>query len=187
MVQRLAAQSHRRVIETHTPLDGVPIGPHATFVVVARHPLDAAVSLYHQGNNLDRQRLRELTGADLHVPATPRPPLDAWLSAWIDAMRQRAAELAPNPRGILIDPRAFFRQGISGAGTSVASPSDLARYSPSCRRTGAPGPAGLAAPVMGVLVDCDRVYRDAGAARLRHGSSGALAYHCETSSRRLRR
>lgn len=201
VVDRLAAQSHRRVIKTHTPLDGVPNSPRATYIVVARHPLDAAVSLYHQGSNLDRQRLRELTGADHGGPATPRPSLEAWLSAWIecaedpfealdsldgvmhhlsdawgrrdepnvvlvhfddlradlatqmrqlvtrlgldrfahqmtelvaaasiDAMRQRATELAPNSQGILRDPRAFFRQGISGAGTRLASPSDLARY-----------------------------------------------------------
>ncbi len=37
--------------QTHTPLDGLPIEPQATYVVVARHPLDAAVSLYHQGEN----------------------------------------------------------------------------------------------------------------------------------------
>ncbi|MBM0238087.1 sulfotransferase domain-containing protein, partial [Micromonospora sp. ATA32] len=59
---RLAAQPHRRFIKTHTPLDGVPIDPRVSYVVVARHPLDAAVSLWHQGGNLDRVRLAELTG-----------------------------------------------------------------------------------------------------------------------------
>lgn len=215
VAERLAAQSHRRVIKTHTPLDGIPISPIATYLVVARNPLDAAVSLYHQGNNLDRQRLRELTGADHREPATPRPPLQAWLSAWIDrvedpfealdslagvmhhlsdawgrrndpnvvlvhfddlrgdlggqmrhlvtrlgldrfahemselvaaasidAMRQRATELAPDPQGILLDPRAFFRQGISGAGSTVASRSDLARYR---RRVGELAPPDLLA------------------------------------------
>src|SRR5215475_14408219 len=38
---RLAAQPHRRFIKSHTPLDGLPIDPRATYVVVAREPLDA--------------------------------------------------------------------------------------------------------------------------------------------------
>src|ERR1700677_538611 len=42
---RLAAQTHRRVIKTHTPLDGVPLHPRVTYIVVGRHPLDVAVSL----------------------------------------------------------------------------------------------------------------------------------------------
>jgi hypothetical protein len=81
---RLAAQPHRRVVKTHTPLDGVPADPRVTYVVVARHPLDAAVSLYHQGANIDRTRLRELTGAP-PTPTRPRPSLPDWLAAWIDA------------------------------------------------------------------------------------------------------
>ena len=58
---RLAAQDHRRFIKTHTPLDGIPLDPRATYIVTARHPLDMAVSLYHQGDNIDRARLRQLT------------------------------------------------------------------------------------------------------------------------------
>ncbi|MCP2343546.1 sulfotransferase domain-containing protein [Actinomadura rupiterrae] len=43
----LEAQAHRRVIKTHTPLDGLPLDPRATYIVVARDPLDVAVSRYH--------------------------------------------------------------------------------------------------------------------------------------------
>ena len=63
VVARLERQPGRRVVKTHTPLDGVPLDDRATYVVVARHPLDMAVSLWHQGANIDRVRLRELTGA----------------------------------------------------------------------------------------------------------------------------
>lgn len=49
LYERLAAQDHRRFIKTHTPLDGIPIDDRVTYIVVARHPLDMAVSLYHQG------------------------------------------------------------------------------------------------------------------------------------------
>lgn len=82
---RLDSQTHRRFIKTHTPLDGLPMDPRVTYVVVARHPLDAAVSLYHQSQNIDRQRLAALTGdPDL---ARPRalPPLGEWLTGWVSA------------------------------------------------------------------------------------------------------
>jgi aryl sulfotransferase len=42
---RLAGQQHRRFIKTHTPLDGIPLDPRATYIVTARHPLDMAVSM----------------------------------------------------------------------------------------------------------------------------------------------
>jgi len=87
---RLAAQQHRRFIKTHTPLDGIPLDPRATYIVTARHPLDTAVSLYHQGNNLDRAKIRALTGAPEPTgPPRPRKPLHDWLLAYItgDAAR----------------------------------------------------------------------------------------------------
>jgi hypothetical protein len=81
---RLAAQTHRRVIKTHTPLDGVPFDDRATYVVVARHPLDAAVSSYFHSANIDRVRLAELTGAPQREISPARPPLHAWLVGWVD-------------------------------------------------------------------------------------------------------
>lgn len=82
---RLAAQAHRRFLKTHTPLDGLPIEPEVTYIVVARHPLDAAVSLYHQGANIDRAVLRRLVGLPLDdAPPAPRPGLHQWLVEWIE-------------------------------------------------------------------------------------------------------
>ena len=81
VVADLEAQPHRRIVKTHTPLDGVPADPRATYLVVGRHPLDMAVSLYHQSDNIDRDRLAELTG----VPARSRrerPSLHDWLVSW---------------------------------------------------------------------------------------------------------
>jgi aryl sulfotransferase len=69
---QLAAQRHRRFIKTHTPLDGVPVDPRATYIVVARHPLDMAVSLFHQSTNLNHDRIAELTRAT--APASQPPP-----------------------------------------------------------------------------------------------------------------
>jgi len=78
---RLETQPGRRVVKTHTPLDGVVIDPRATYVVVVRDPLDMAVSLYHQGDNLDRERIAELTGRPYGGPVA-RPPVDEWLRGW---------------------------------------------------------------------------------------------------------
>jgi aryl sulfotransferase len=92
----LAAQEHRRFVKTHTPLDGIPIDPRVTYIVVARHPLDMAVSLFHQGANLDRHRLAELTG----TPAGPEhaaPPVPEALLRWIDADPAPADELDSLP------------------------------------------------------------------------------------------
>jgi aryl sulfotransferase len=70
---------------THTPLDGIPLDPRATYLVTARHPLDMFVSLYHQGDNIDHQRLRELTGQPEPTgPPRPRTPLHDRLLRWID-------------------------------------------------------------------------------------------------------
>jgi aryl sulfotransferase len=112
VLAQLAAQRHRRFIKTHTPLDGVPVDPRATYIVVARHPLDMAVSLFHQSTNLNHDRIAELTGAahpadkeplagrsadcaaeDLvggpverpaDHPQEARPPVKDALLAWID-------------------------------------------------------------------------------------------------------
>jgi aryl sulfotransferase len=82
---RLDAQPHRRFLKTHTPLDGVAIEPDVFYVVVARHPLDAAVSLYHQGANIDRAVLRRLVGLpEPAAPPAPRPELHEWLVEWIE-------------------------------------------------------------------------------------------------------
>lgn len=91
----LAAQAHRRIIKTHTPLDGVPIDPRVTYIVAGRHPLDQAVSLHHQGANIDRARLAELVGPaeragrddeDDRASAersSAQPDLVRWLRNWI--------------------------------------------------------------------------------------------------------
>lgn len=82
---QLDGQDHRRFIKTHTPLDGLPVDPRVTYIVPGRHPLDTAVSLYHQGGNLNRERIRELTGpSDCGPTVDDRPPLPQWLLEWIE-------------------------------------------------------------------------------------------------------
>jgi aryl sulfotransferase len=94
----LERQRHRRFIKTHTPLDGLPLDPRVTYLVTARHPLDAAVSLYHHSANIDRARMRELTGRPMPTqPPGPRKPLRDWLLGWIgnDADPRTALDSLP--------------------------------------------------------------------------------------------
>jgi aryl sulfotransferase len=200
VLERLEAQQHRRFVKTHTPLDGlVPLDPRATYVVVGRHPLDMAVSLYHQGSNMDRARVAELTRSS-QPQEVARPGLHDWLVGWVeeqvtpqenldslpgvlhhavdawaragdrvllvhyddlladlpgtmqwlaerlgiavpadrwqelvaaarfDAMRRRAAFLAPDRLGVLKDPDRFFRAGTSGAGQAILTLDEFSRY-----------------------------------------------------------
>ena len=96
---RLEKQQHRRFIKTHTPLDGIPLDPRATYLVVARNPLDMAVSLFHQGDNLNRDRIAELTGGP--APSgerAPEPrPLHESLVDWINRDTTPAEDLDSLP------------------------------------------------------------------------------------------
>ncbi len=117
---RLAAQTHRRIIKTHTPLDGIPLDPAATYIVVARHPLDMAVSLYHQGANIDREKVRLLTGQGAPDPAStppkPRKPLHEWLLAWIDSQDRPSDELDSLPGVMWHLSDAWARRTADGDG-----------------------------------------------------------------------
>ena len=57
---KLAAQTHRRFIKTHAPLDGIPLRDEVTYVVVGRDPRDVAVSYEHHTANMDYDRFLEL-------------------------------------------------------------------------------------------------------------------------------
>jgi aryl sulfotransferase len=89
IIARLEAQQHRRFIKTHTPLDGIPADPRATYIVIGRHPLDSAISLYYQDQNLNQARRRELAASLTGQPVADEPehpgkPARQWLLDWID-------------------------------------------------------------------------------------------------------
>ena len=48
-----AAQTHRRFIKTHTPLDGLPRHADVTYLVVGRDPRDVAISFEHHAANMN--------------------------------------------------------------------------------------------------------------------------------------
>jgi aryl sulfotransferase len=68
----LQAQSHRRFLKTHTPLDGIPNDPRVTYICVGRDPRDVALSIDHHIDNMDvgaflnaRERAAVIDGIEL--------------------------------------------------------------------------------------------------------------------------
>jgi hypothetical protein len=75
----LEAQTHRRFIKTHTPLDGVPRVESVTYIAVVRHPLDVALSDRDHEENMRRDLAVELRTAasgpvSPDIPAPEDPP-----------------------------------------------------------------------------------------------------------------
>jgi hypothetical protein len=94
VLARLAAQEHRRVIKTHTPLDGLPWDDRVTYLCVARDPRDVALSWDNHVANIDTEaflaaRARAVGLDDLPElmpggpPAPPADPLERFW-AWVD-------------------------------------------------------------------------------------------------------
>lgn len=91
-VRRLyAGQDHRRLIKTHTPLDGLPLDGRVTYLCVGRDPRDAVISMAHHRANMDRRRVAELLDAAGEAaeawPAASTAQLDdpaEQLQRWID-------------------------------------------------------------------------------------------------------
>jgi aryl sulfotransferase len=76
----LQAQSHRRFIKTHTPLDGIPQDPTVTYICVGRDPRDVALSIDHHIDNMDigafldaREQAAAIDGIELG-PLRRQPP-----------------------------------------------------------------------------------------------------------------
>jgi hypothetical protein len=82
-----AAQGHRRIIKTHTPLDGLPWFPEATYICVQRDPRDIFMSLLNHIKNAN-------------------PDSDAM---FVREMRESADEQEPLPE----DPNEFFRMWLT--------------------------------------------------------------------------
>jgi hypothetical protein len=87
----LAAQTHRRFIKTHTPLDGLPRDAGVTYLVVGRDPRDVALSYEHHLANIDFAHFMALRAAavgNADLAALPQPRLPsgdrvAWLRGFI--------------------------------------------------------------------------------------------------------
>jgi hypothetical protein len=76
-------------------LDGFALDDRVTYVVVARHPLDVAVSLLHHSRNLDRDRIAEVTGNRSSSP--PVGTITEWIDGWIRDDRDPSEQLDTLP------------------------------------------------------------------------------------------
>src|SRR5215471_18922941 len=66
LVAEFAAQPWRRIVKTHTPLDGLPFRDDATYVFCGRDPRDAFLSaIDHEANVSDETRAEALARAGL--------------------------------------------------------------------------------------------------------------------------
>jgi hypothetical protein len=94
LLARLEAQRHRRVIKTHTPLDGLPWDDRVTYVCVARDPRDVAISWDHHAGNIDLDAFLAARAGSVGLddlselmpdglPARPADPAERFW-AWVD-------------------------------------------------------------------------------------------------------
>ncbi len=99
----LAAQTHRRFIKSHTPLDGLPWDDRVTYITVGRDPRDVALSWDNHMNNLDIPAMIELRGKavgndDLpELMANMQPPAPDEASrfwAWVETTEDPMGGLA---------------------------------------------------------------------------------------------
>jgi hypothetical protein len=80
-----AAQPHRRIVKTHTPLDGLPYFPEASYVFCGRDPRDVFLSgLDHMANGSERTvadaRRRAGLPDDFAMPTDPNQLFPLWLT-----------------------------------------------------------------------------------------------------------
>lgn len=87
MHAKLSAQTHRRILKTHTPLDGLLWHPDARYIFVSRDPRDVFVSMMNHQDNTDLKMEKELslamgnevTFTDL-LASTEEKRLEDWLT-----------------------------------------------------------------------------------------------------------
>ncbi|MEM7531160.1 MAG: sulfotransferase domain-containing protein [Chloroflexota bacterium] len=86
LYETLEAQTHRRFIKTHVPLDGLPFYPQVKYLVVGRDARDVFMSLWNHYANYREGFYKKINDApDLVGEPCPRCPEDVhvfWQS-WI--------------------------------------------------------------------------------------------------------
>ena len=72
MAAQLEAQTHRRCMKTHLPLDGLPFDEEVRYVVVSRDPRDVFMSLINHYSHYTEYTLEGLNGGDRVGDPFPR-------------------------------------------------------------------------------------------------------------------
>lgn len=65
-IAALNAQTCRRHVKTHTPLDGIPLRPELRYISVFRHPIDAHLSFRRHVENMTQDVLGDIYPPDIH-------------------------------------------------------------------------------------------------------------------------
>jgi aryl sulfotransferase len=75
---RLESQTRRRCIKTHTPADGIPWFPEASYIVVGRDGRDAFMSFHNHMSNMRPDMIMELAGSAMAegIELGEIPPVD---------------------------------------------------------------------------------------------------------------
>jgi hypothetical protein len=123
------AESVRRWVEADADpreeMDSLPgVLAHLSDAWRRRHEPNLVLAHYHDLSTDLAGEMGRLAGRLGLDPPTPEL-VDA---ARFERMRARAAQLAPDTRGVLKDRSAFFRRGRSGAGREEVGADGVARY-----------------------------------------------------------
>lgn len=65
VMERLAAQEHRRQVKTHTPFDGIPYWSGLRYISVYRHPIDVHFSFRKHNANMAIEALNPFFPEDV--------------------------------------------------------------------------------------------------------------------------
>ena len=83
----LEAQTHRRVVKTHLPLDALVFSPKAKYLYIGRDGRDVLFSFHHhhtQGNALWYELLNETPGRVGPPIGQPDPDIRRYFRTWLD-------------------------------------------------------------------------------------------------------
>ncbi len=90
VLDRLDAQAHRRQIKTHTPADGIPWYPDASYIVVSRDGRDAFMSFFNHMRNSQQDLMMQLVvsaaedGIELGDAPPPLDDIHSFFAWWLD-------------------------------------------------------------------------------------------------------
>jgi aryl sulfotransferase len=87
VLEQLEAQTHRRIIKTHLPLDALTFSPKARYLYVARDGRDVLWSLYNHhasANDLFYQLLNEAPGRVGPPIGRPDPDIRRYFLHWLE-------------------------------------------------------------------------------------------------------
>ena len=86
-LQKLEAQSHRRIVKTHLPVDALTFSPRAKYVYVARDGRDVVWSLYNHhacANQLWYDALNDTPGRVGPPIYPPDPDINRYFRTWLE-------------------------------------------------------------------------------------------------------